>query len=316
MYNAPALTSPIVATVSLRCWSAASSSPGSPPQSKPPEEPPQQPTPIFRAGTDLVRVDVSATGRNGSPVADLQAADFEVEEDGVPQTIQTAQFIRIDGQRTSDLNEPLEIRSREHAKLEAAREDVRLFAIFLDDYHIDKSPSITLPLRDALVKFVEQFKPNDLVVVMDPLTTLDGLKFTRSQPDSVARMRAFTGRRNELFPVKSAVEEAQLTQRNWIELRGAVSLSALTALATHLGGLREGRKSILFVSQVPPLGLPGSPNDQRLKEAIDAANRGSVTIDVLDPRPLGAVGFGGHSHPSANRRRDRRPRDSQYQRSG
>jgi VWFA-related protein len=263
-------------------------------QAKPAEEP-QQPAPVFRAGTDLVRVDVSATGRNGVPVADLHASDFEVEEDGVLQTVQTAQFIRITGQRTSDLNEPLEIRSREHAKLEAAREDVRLFAIFLDDYHVAKSPTITLPLRDALAKFVEQFQPNDLVVVMDPLTTLDGLKFTRSQPDLVARMRSFVGRRNELFPVKSAVEEAQLTQRNWIELRGGVTLSALTALATHLGGLREGRKSILFVSQGPPLGPPGSPNDDRLKEALQAANRGNVTIHVLDPRPLGAVGFGGHS---------------------
>ncbi len=263
-------------------------------QVKPAEEP-QQPVPIFRAGTAIVRVDVSATGRNGSPVADLQATDFEVEEDGVAQSVQTAQFIRISGQRTTDLNEPLEIRSREHAKLEAAREDVRLFAIFLDDYHIDKSPTITLPLRDALVKFVEQFQPNDLVVVMDPLTTLDGLKFTRSQPDLVMRMRSVIGRRNELFPVKSAVEEAQLTQRNWIELRGGVTLSALTALATHLGGLREGRKSILFVSQGPPLGPPGSPNDERLKEALQAANRGNVTIHVLDPRPLGAVGFGGHS---------------------
>ena len=260
-----------------------------------PAEERQQPTPIFRAGTDLVRVDVSATGRNGTAVADLQASDFEVEEDGVVQTVQTAQFIRLDGQRTSDLNEPLEIRSREHAKLEAAREDVRLFAVFLDDYHIDKAPTITIPLREALVKFVEQFQPNDLIVVMDPLTTLDGLKFTRSMPDLTARMRAFIGRRNELFPVKSAVEEAQLTQRNWIELRGAVTLSALTALATHLGGLREGRKSILFVSQGPPLGPPGSPNDQRLKEATEAANRGNVTIHVLDPRPLGAVGFGGHS---------------------
>ncbi|MGH9201391.1 MAG: VWA domain-containing protein, partial [Vicinamibacterales bacterium] len=263
-------------------------------QSKPTEEP-QQPTPIFRVGTAIVRVDVSASGRNGSPVADLQASDFEVEEDGVLQKVETAQFIRIDGQRTSDLNEPLEIRSREHAKLEAARDDVRLFAIFLDDYHINKSPTITLPLREALMGFVEQFQPNDLVVVMDPLTTLDGLKFTRSKPDLVARMRVFIGRRNELYPVKSAVEEAQLTQRNWLELRGAVTLSALNALATHLGGLREGRKSILFVSQGPPLGPPGSPNDQRLKEVLQAANRANVTIHVLDPRPLGAVGFGGHS---------------------
>jgi VWFA-related protein len=285
-----------VAVVLIAVWvlggASATTQQPTPPPAPPPE---QQPTPIFRVGTDIVRVDVSASGRNRSPVADLQASDFEIEEDGVPQTVQTAQFIRISGQRTSDLDEPLEIRSREHAKLEAARDDVRLFAIFLDDYHIDKSPTITLPLRDALVQFVEQFQPNDLVVVMDPLTTLDGLKYTRSQSDLVARMRAFIGRRNELFPVKSLVEEAQLTQRNWLELRGAVTLSALTALATHLGGLREGRKSILFVSQGPPLGPPGSPNDQRLKEALQAANRGNVTINVLDPRPLGAVGFGGHS---------------------
>lgn len=255
------------------------------------EPPPQQP--VFRAGTALVRVDVSVTGRDDAPVTDLQAEDFEVEEDGIPQAIETAQFVRLDGERTSDTNEPLEIRSPEHARLEAAREDVRLFGIFLDDYHVDKKPDITVPLRNALVKFVEQFRPNDLAVVMDPLTTLDGLKFTRSRSDLLARMRAFEGRRNELFPVRSAVEEAQLTQRNWPELRGAVTLSALTAMATHLGGLREGRKSILFVSQGPTLGPPGSSNDQILKEALRAANRGNVTIHVLDPRPLGSVGFGG-----------------------
>jgi len=253
------------------------------------QDPPQ---PIFRAGTSLVRVDVSVTGRDDRPVSDLSAADFEVEEDGTPQAVETAQFIRIGGERTSDLNEPLEIRSPEHARLEAAREDVRLFAIFLDDYHVDKAPSVTLPLRGALAAFVEQFAPNDLAVVMDPLTTLDGLHFTRSRSALVSRMRAFEGRRNELYPVRSAVEEAQLTQRNWPELRGAVTLSALNALATHLGGLREGRKSILFVSQGPRLGSPGSPNDRLLIEALQAANRGNVTIHVLDPRPLGATAFG------------------------
>ena len=40
---------------------------------------------------------------------------------------------------------------------------MRLFAIFLDDYHIDKRPEITLPLRDALTKFINQLGPNDLV---------------------------------------------------------------------------------------------------------------------------------------------------------
>jgi VWFA-related protein len=260
------------------------------PPAPPPAEPLQQP--IFRAGTDLVRVDVTVTGRGDEPVADLRLADFEVTEDGVPQVVETMQFTRVTGERTTDLNEPLPIRSREHAMLEAAREDVRLFGIFLDDYHIDKRPEITLPLREAIKSFINQLGPNDLAVMMEPLESLRDLKYTRSKPELLARVQKFEGRRGEVFPLKSAAEEAQMTQRNWMELRAGVTLSALGALATQLGGLREGRKSILFFSQGPPA-RPGSPNDERYKEAMEAANRGNVTIHVIDPRPLGTVGFGG-----------------------
>ena len=253
------------------------------------DQPVQQP--IFRAGTDLVRVDVTVTN-DDEPVTDLRLADFEVTEDGVPQVVENVQLTRVSGNRASDLNEPLEIRSREHALLEAAREDVRLFGIFLDDYHIDKRPEITLPLREAISSFIKQLGPNDLAVIMEPLESLRDLTYTRSKTDLLNRVRPFEGRRNETFPVKSAVEELQLTQRNWMELRAGVTLSALGALATQFGGLREGRKSILFFSQGPPV-RPGSPNDALLKEAMEAANRGNVTIHVIDPRPLGSVGFGG-----------------------
>jgi VWFA-related protein len=252
----------------------------------------QAPQPIFRAGTDLVRVDVTVSGKADEPVADLQASDFEVTEDGVPQKVETMQFVRVDGTRLSNLDEPLEIRSREHALLEARREDVRLFAIFLDDYHIDKAPHITLPLRDTLTKFIKQLGPNDLVALMEPLTTLYDLKYTRDKGELINKVRTFEGRRGLTFPVKSAIEEAQLSQRNWQELRAGVTLSALEALATQMGGMREGRKSILFFSQGPPL-PPSSPNERRYQEAMEAANRGNVTIHVIDPRPLGSVGFGG-----------------------
>jgi hypothetical protein len=36
-----------------------------------------QDRPTFRGGVDLVDVDVVATGRNGGPVRDLTAADFD-----------------------------------------------------------------------------------------------------------------------------------------------------------------------------------------------------------------------------------------------
>jgi hypothetical protein len=48
---------------------------------------PQQP--IFKAGTDLVRVDVTVTQRGDEPVADLKLDDFEITEDDVPQAVET-----------------------------------------------------------------------------------------------------------------------------------------------------------------------------------------------------------------------------------
>ena len=52
----------------------------------------QQPTPTRSAGTvnagvSAVLVDVVVRDKHGMPVKDLQPADFELLEDGVPQTI-------------------------------------------------------------------------------------------------------------------------------------------------------------------------------------------------------------------------------------
>lgn len=271
--------------------------PTQPPANQTPADP-QQP-PIFKARVNLVRVDVSVMARDDEAVEDLAAEDFEVEEDGIPQKVETLQFVKLDGQPPPGYKESLEIRSIEHAKVQAARDDVRLFAIFLDDYHVDKRPDITMPLRKALEDFVRQFQPMDLVAIMDPLTPLTHLEFTRSRDHLVERVRKFEGRRGEIFPVKSAAEEAQLKARNVWAVRGGVTLSALNALVEHLAGLREGRKSILFVSQGPPVAPAGSRmndemNDMRLTDVLRAANRGNVTIHALDPRPLGTGPVGGN----------------------
>jgi VWFA-related protein len=250
-------------------------------------------TPIFKAKVELVRVDVSVTGRDDKAVEDLKAEDFEVEEDGLPQTVETAQFIRLDGQVPPSNKEAIDIRSLEHGRREAAREDVRVFVIFLDDYHVDKAPQITIPVRRALEEFVKQLGPFDVAAVMEPLTPLSHVKFTRNREELLAQMHSFEGRRGEVFPVKSAAEEAQLSARNLSEVRASVTLDALNAIVTHLGGLKEGRKSVLFVSQGPPTGMSSAnPNFSRLQEVLRSANRGNVTISPLDPRPLGFRAFG------------------------
>jgi VWFA-related protein len=254
---------------------------------RPPAAQQQQPAPpVFRGGVRLVRVDVSVTGRDDRPPDDLTIGDFEVQEDGVRQEIQTIQYLRLDGQPAPDDDRSLDIRSPEHAEAEAAREDVRLFALFLDDYHLDAGPAVTQPLHRALTAFIERLQPTDLAVLMDPLTPLSALAFTRSKPDLLEAIRPFEGRRGIYFPFRSAVEEAQMRAGNAARLRVQVTLSALAALATRLGGLREGRKTVLFVSQGPPLYFREGDLRQDIRDVVDAANRGNVTIHALDPRGL------------------------------
>ncbi len=60
-------------------------------QSPPPSQPPAR----FRGGANLVRVDAFAS-KNGVPVQDLKADDFEIFEDGAPQKVDTFEHIVID----------------------------------------------------------------------------------------------------------------------------------------------------------------------------------------------------------------------------
>jgi VWFA-related protein len=264
--------------------------PQSPPvaQQQPDKQQPAQQQPVFRAGVKLVRVDVTVTGKGDMPVGDLTAADFEVTEDGVPQTVEQLQFVRLDGRRPAGDETSLEIRSQDQAEAEAAREDVRVFALFLDDYHIDKAPQITIPMRQALTLFVNRLWPTDLVAIMDPLTTLSALRFTRSKAEMLAVINKFEGRQGEIFPVKSVMEEAQLMRGDIRRVRAQVTFSALAALTMKLGGMREGRKSIVFVSQGPPTytgSRDGNLQDE-MRTIVEAANRGNVSIYPLDPTGL------------------------------
>jgi hypothetical protein len=72
----------------------------------------QQPQPTFRAGVNFVRVDVIVHDGKGQPVSDLTQADFEVLEDGKPQTIEQFRLIRVDGNPRPGDPPPRELRNR------------------------------------------------------------------------------------------------------------------------------------------------------------------------------------------------------------
>src|SRR5437773_340813 len=114
-------------------------------QAQPPAPDQPQPPPLFRTGINFVRVDVIISDNKGNPVADLQSADFDVSEDGKPQKIETFKLVKLDGGRAESIKEPpKEIRTDYDEEAEAARDDVRLFAIFLDDYHVRRGASMAV----------------------------------------------------------------------------------------------------------------------------------------------------------------------------
>jgi VWFA-related protein len=241
----------------------------------------QQPPPIFRGGANVVRVDVTVTDRRGEPATDLTKDDFFVTEDGVPQTIDSFELVRVTGEPTDDRS--LEIYTTSQAATEAARDDVRLFLIFWDEYHIGQFIPATRG-REVLTEFVRTaFSPTDLVGIMDQLTVVDSIKFTRDRLQLADQIHALKGRLGVLVPPRSAVEEAQLQQgRDVYRLRNEVTATALNAAAAFLGNFREGRKALLFVSQGIPLYGRNDETD-RYQEIVRTANTNNTAIYTLDP---------------------------------
>jgi VWFA-related protein len=265
-----------------------------------------QPQTPFRTGTNIVRVDATVIDRQGNPVPSLTADDFEVREDGRVQPITSFKFISADGQPTDDRS--LAIRSQQHAATEAARDDVRTFLIFWDEYHIEPFTTAYRG-REALTRVVlDAFGPTDLVAVMDQLTPLSAIEFTRDRRALADQVHTLKGRRGEYFPPRSAVEEEHLKavqQLSQVEiLRNQVTISAIRAAAAHLGTIREGRKTLIVITEGVGVGRgrgggpmtstagyePGlstySEEASIATDLVRAANDSNTAVHIIDPRGL------------------------------
>src|ERR671913_2159366 len=133
--------------------------PPPPPAEQQPATPPSQPT--FRTGINFVRVDVIVSDKSGNPVADLKQTDFEVLEDGKPQSVETFRLVKIDtASAPVETRRPIQTRADEETA--AADEDARLFVFFLDDYHVRLGNS--MGARKPMMEFIQNnLSPRDLV---------------------------------------------------------------------------------------------------------------------------------------------------------
>ena len=284
---------------------------------------PQQPAPpTFRTGIDFVRVDVIVTDKKGVPVVDLKPEEVEVFEDGERQQVESFKLFKVD--EIAETTPARPIRSLFDEESEAQRPDVRLFAFFLDDYHVRRGNAMRA--RTDLADFVRRsIAPQDMVGIMYPLTPTSDVVMGRNHEALARALEQFDGRKYD-YVARNHFEERYANYPAVVveQIRNQVSLGALKGLIIKLGGLREGRKALILVSEgytnylpaqmrdpiasMPGLGNPNRGNEgygdnmaeQRerfftqaemlsdLKDVYDLANRNNVSIYALDPRGLAA----------------------------
>jgi VWFA-related protein len=227
-------------------------------------QPPQDQRPTFRTGANMVRVDVYPTA-GGKPVTDLSQADFEVQEDGVVQKVETFEHVVVSSPTSEQMAALPEPNTVAQSREMAAESKARLFVLFIDTYHISRGGAMNV--RDALIRFLRRaLGPDDLVAVTTPELSASTVTFARrtgSIEDLVDRFYRWS--RRDAITEYDPIEEQYMrcyppgpgdsgtissTAREMIQRRRErVTIDALQSLVVHLGGIREERKAVLAVSE-------------------------------------------------------------------
>ncbi|HMC78766.1 MAG TPA: VWA domain-containing protein [Vicinamibacterales bacterium] len=229
-------------------------------QPPPPAQTPQQPPPRFRAETNLVRVDVYAT-KDGVPVQDLTAADFEVSEDNTPQKVDSFEHIVVrTGGPQEERSEPTSVTAANQLAADPRR---RVFVVYLDIEHVsyEGSYKIKEPLIDLLTRIMG---PDDLVGVMTPVMSPSQITFGRRTKviEDGLRTNWIWGRRESIIPderealYQSCFPPANSGDTNPSQLALAMTkrrrermvLDSLYDLVRHMAAIREGRTAVIAVT--------------------------------------------------------------------
>jgi VWFA-related protein len=270
------------------------------------------PTPgVIRINVNLVQVDAVVTDRDGKPVTDLKAEDFELFQDGKSQQIRNFEFVRVKDTLASMTVRPGALRPPNGQPLPPASSSAlspdqvrRTIALVVDD--IALSYDGTLNVRESLRKWVDhEMQPGDLVSVVRTNAAMGALQqFTN---DKRVLHAAINGLKYQ--PGRVGVETfAPFTPggaerdtppsgdtRFAGELRNLYITGSLNAVRYIMQGLRDlpGRKSLILFSEdlsLTALDRMRQSIEDRLQRLTDEANRSSVVIYAIDPRGVAYTG--------------------------
>ena len=266
-------------------------------QQQPP--PAERPEVTFRVDVNYVEIDAVVTDRQGKFVSGLTAADFELVEDGQPQTISAFTMVDVPIRHA----DPPLLRStpiEPDVRSNRAPFDGRVFLIVLDDLQagFDRTPMVQAAAKQFVRRFVAA---NDLAAVVHTSGGGSGAQnFTSSQSRLLAAIDTFKGRKvsrasggGSVFDRTGRTGDAGSNLEN---LHHAVnSVRALGAAAEFLGTIHGRRKAVVWFSEGVDYDIENAVASPRavevldeMRDAIAAATRSGVSFYGIDARGVGA----------------------------
>ena len=271
-------------------------------QARPPAGPTDPQAPTFKVQAEYVEVDVQVTDQKATFIGGLKKEDFEVLEDGKPQTIATFSLVDIPVERSG---QPVSAQSSIEPDVRAneRRFDGRVYVVMLDDLHIDFTRTILV--KNAMRRFIEQhLGSNDLMAItLTGGQTNAAREFTSNKRALLTAIDTFMGQQCRSFekdsgcPIRSldvfdpvaagpAIPPRVVDERRYDARR---TMSLLKQTADWFNGVRGRKKTLILVSE----GIDYDPRDSAgipdIDDAIASAARSNVSIYAFDPRGLSLI---------------------------
>ena len=260
----------------------------------------------LRSGVDLVEVSALVRDRDGQLLSDLAASDFQILENGTPQTIAAFQRVSMPARTAASAAAASAALGNDVASNERAS-DARVFILVLDALHV-ASPR-TRVVRSYARQFIERHVgPADLVAVVSPGgLTAATQDFTSDKARLLAAVDQFAGSKLTSATVEIEQEKHRLGAplhqgRDPSDDERANRVRSLTsvleALAAHLARIESRRKSMLLFSEgidydmmdvLGKLQRQSSDVMKALNQAIGALMRSNVSVYAIDPRALSSA---------------------------
>jgi VWFA-related protein len=257
---------------------------------------PQQP-PTFRAGVEVIELDVSVLTKARTPVRGLTAADFSVLENGKPQHVVTVSSVEA-ADRDPARSAWMKYATRDVAANDLADElgNGRLFAVVIDDMNLPPDDQdILLTARSAARHVIDLLGPSDraaVVFAQDAGKTQDFTDDRAKLLEAVDRLQPHAPFSIEPTSVGPGPGGADMSQRfssllaRSPCLRNEPAVPALDAVTSRLATVPGRRKTLFYIGVGVALGGRGSCDSVitgAMRDIYRKAQRANVNIHGVDP---------------------------------